>query len=49
MKKFSSIYLGISLLAFMSESAYLWWYLVAGVNLAVSFKLFKKHNKEYVL
>lgn len=49
MKKFSSIYFGLSLLAMCGESEYLWWYLLAGVNLLVSFLLFKKYNKEYVL
>lgn len=49
MKKFSSIYFGISLLAMCCESKHLWWYLLVGVNLFVSFSLFKKYNKEYVL
>lgn len=49
MKKFSSVYFGISLLAMMGESEHLWWYLVVGANLIVSFLLFKKYNKEYVL
>lgn len=49
MKKFSSIYFGISLLAMCCESKHLWWYFAVGVNLIISFLLFKKFNPEYVL
>jgi len=49
MKKFSSIYLAVSFILACGESEHLWWYLFVAVNLFVSFRLFKKHNPEYVL
>jgi len=49
MKKFSSIYFAISLLAMCGESNHWWWYLLVVANLFVSFHLFKKHNPEYIL
>lgn len=49
MKKFSSIYLAISFILMCGESKYWWWYLLVVANLFVSFRLFKKHNPEYIL
>lgn len=48
MKKFSSIYFGISLLAMCCESKHLLWYVFVGINLIVSFILFKKYNPEFI-
>ena len=49
MKKFASVYFGISLFLAFCESEYLWWHIIVIANLFVSFKLFKKYNPEYVL
>ena len=48
MKKFSSIYFGVSLLAMCCESEHLLWYAIVGINLIASFKLFKKYNPEFI-